>query len=89
MAVYGSYLLLTEVESRLSLAKDKLAFFHKKYGVSLDDLNKQGLPEDAGWEMHEDYVEWAGWQASFDEASETLNALRNIVDATDVISLAR
>lgn len=89
MAVYGSYLLLTEVESRLALAKDKLAFFQKKYGVLLDDLNKQGLPDDAGWEMHEDYVEWTGWQASFDEATETLNALKNIVDAADVISFAR
>jgi len=29
--------------------------------------------------MHEDYVEWTGWQASFDETTETLNALKNKV----------
>ncbi|OQY26732.1 MAG: hypothetical protein B6243_13835 [Anaerolineaceae bacterium 4572_5.2] len=89
MAVYGSYLLLTEVESRLALAKEKLAFFQKKYNISLTNLNEKGLPEDADWKMHEDYVEWSGWQVSYDEARETLDALRGIVDTANVIPLAR
>ncbi len=89
MAVYGSYLLLTEVESRLALAKERLAFFQKMYGISLADLNEKGLPENADWKMHEDYVEWSGWQVSYGEARETIDALRGIVDTANVIPFAR
>ncbi len=31
-------------------------------------------------EMHEDYVEWSGWQATYDEACQILDALRDILD---------
>lgn len=81
---YGALVLVRETESRLELAKRKLAEFARKYGITLDRLNQVGLPENAGLEEHEDYVEWSGWQSTHDEALEVLANLRAILEATDV-----
>jgi hypothetical protein len=79
---YGALVLARETESRLELAKRKLAEFEKKYGMTLARLNKVGLPDNAGLEAHEDYVEWSGWQSTHDEASEVLANLQAILEAT-------
>jgi hypothetical protein len=35
--------------------------FEAKYNTSLSRLEAQGLPDNAGYEMHEDYIMWRHW----------------------------
>lgn len=76
LALYGAHLLFTEMEGRLALATRELARFEHKYGMTLARLDEVGLPENAGLEAHEDYVEWSGWQATYDETSQILETLQ-------------
>ena len=71
----GIPLLLTETEGRLALAERKIAVFERKYHTTLARLRRDGLPDDATMEMHEDFIEWSGWQATREEAARILAAL--------------
>jgi hypothetical protein len=82
LARYGALALARDTESRLELAKRNLAEFERKYGMTLERLNQVGLPDNAGLEEHEDYVEWSGWQSTLDEATAVLRNLRVILEAT-------
>lgn len=86
---YGALVLERDTTSRLALARSKLDEFERKYGMTLDHLNEVGLPDDAGLEEHEDYVEWSGWQTTFDEATVTLNNLHVIIENTDARNSVR
>ncbi len=88
VALYGAHLLMTEMESRLALAARELTRFERKYGQTLAHLNEIGLPEDAGLEAHEDYVEWSGWQATHDETNQILITLKTILEAADAFTPA-
>jgi hypothetical protein len=76
----GAPLLLTEAEGRLALAERKLETFEQKYGTTLTQLRQNGLPNDASMEMHEDFVEWAGWQRTYEEASHILTSLQHLLE---------
>ena len=76
----GAPLLLTETEGRLALAERKIAAFERKYKSTLTSLNRDGLPDDASMAMHEDFVEWSGWQRTYEEASQTLAALPPLME---------
>jgi len=56
----GAPLLMTEAEGRLTLAERKIQAFEQKYGVTLSRLRREGLPDDASIEAHEDFIEWSG-----------------------------
>jgi hypothetical protein len=71
----GVPLLVTETEGRLALAERKIASFERKYHTTLAQLHQDGLPDDASMEMHEDFVEWSGWQATQAEAVSLLALL--------------
>jgi len=71
----GVPLLLTETEGRLALAERKIAGFERKYRTTLARLRQDGLPDDASMEMHEDFVEWSGWQCTREEAAQIIAAL--------------
>jgi hypothetical protein len=71
---FGIPLLLTETEGRLALAERKITAFERKYRTTLAQLRQDGLPDDASIEMHEDFVEWSGWQATQEEAVGLLAA---------------
>jgi hypothetical protein len=76
----GAPLLLTEAEGRLALAERKLEAFEQKYGTTLAQLRRDGLPDDASMEMHEDLVEWAGWQRTYEEASQIITSLQHLLE---------
>jgi len=65
---------MTQTESRLALAEYKIAAFERKYHTTLTRLRQDGLPDDASLEMHEDFVEWSGWQCTREEAVNLLAA---------------
>jgi hypothetical protein len=84
----GTPLLLTETEGRLALAERKIAAFERKYKTTLASLYRDGLPDDASMAMHEDFVEWSGWQRTYEEASQTLAALPPLLEQSLVASAA-
>jgi len=80
LAELGAPLLVTEAEGRLTLAERKIKAFEQKYGITLDQLREHGLPDDASIEMHEDFIEWSGWQRTYAEARQTLEALQPFLE---------
>lgn len=64
----GAPLLITEAEGRIALAERKVATFERKYNTTFEHLQEAGLPDDASIEVHEDFIEWAGWQRTYEEA---------------------
>ena len=79
---FGAPLLLTEAEGQLALAERKVKAFEQKYGTTLAQLRQDGLPNDASIEMHEDFIEWSGWQRTREEASQILASLRRLLSTT-------
>jgi len=76
----GAPLLRTEAEGRLALAERKIKTFELKYGTDFVELEHKGLPEDADIEMHEDFVEWSGWQRTLEETRQVIASLQPIVE---------
>jgi len=76
----GAPLLQIETESRLALAEYKIAIFERKYATTLSQLQREGLPEDASMEMHEDFVEWSGWQRTRTQARQIIVSLQPILE---------
>lgn len=76
----GAPLLLTEAEGRLVLAERKIRNFEQKYGTTLPRLRREGLPDNASIEMHEDFIEWAGWQRTYEEAHQILASLKPFME---------
>ncbi len=58
-----------ELRSELKAVRERI---ERKYGQSLAQLQCVGLPDDAGLEAHEDYVEWCSWQGREAELVERL-----------------
>lgn len=77
---FGAPLLLTEAEGQLALAERKIRAFEQKYGTTLARLCRDGLPDDASMEMHEDFIEWSGWQRTREEASQILTSLHHLLE---------
>jgi len=76
----GAPLLLTEAEGRLALAERKIETFEQQYGTTLAQLCRNGLPADASIEMHEDFIEWSGWQRTREEASQIIASLQHLLE---------
>lgn len=88
---YGAAIRLTSLKKRQFLAESKMRHFQEKYGTSLTQLEMEGLPDDAGFEMHEDYVMWHHWQRVLSRAQHDIAQLEmianhglQIVDLDDV-----
>jgi len=48
-----------ELSAELRNARQRISELEHKYSMSFSRLQKVGLPDDAGLEAHEDYVEWS------------------------------
>ncbi len=49
---------------KLSLAQNQIRQYEQKYNTTLSAL-PDGLPNDADFEMHEDFIEWEFWVDEF------------------------
>ena len=49
-----------------------------KKRLFLAELDAKGLPDDAGHEMHEDYIMWHHWAEVVDRAGKQVSALQVI-----------
>jgi len=75
----GAAVRLSYLKKRLFLAESKLQQFESQYGVSLAELDAQGLPDDADHAMHEDYVMWHHWADVIDKVKPDIAALEELV----------
>ncbi len=74
----GTAFRLLDLQKRLAQAQENVREFEAKYGTTLDVLESEGLPEDADYEMHEDYIEWHYWARVREKTQNTLDVLTSI-----------
>ena len=74
----GVTLKLSYLRKRLFLAQSKLQQFEEQYDVSLEQLDSEGLPDDAGYLMHEDFIMWHHWSEVADKVRQEIAALENV-----------
>jgi hypothetical protein len=74
----GTAFRLLDLQKRLAQARENVKSFEVKYGTTLDVLESEGLPEDASYEMHEDYIEWHYWARVRERTQTTLDVLASI-----------
>ena len=73
---------MEELEAKLQEARQHIATFEQKYGLTFARLQQAGLPDDANLEAHEDYVEWSSWEGRAAELKSKLEELQAIVECT-------
>ena len=71
---HGVALRLSNLRKRLFLAEGKVRHFEEKYKVTLSQLDADGLPDDADYEMHEDYIMWHHWAAVADKIKKDIES---------------
>ena len=77
---HGVAVRFAEWKKRLFLAESKVCFFEEKYNVTLSELDAKGLPDDAGYEMHEDYIQWQHWLDVRKKAKQMVKSLKVIAN---------
>jgi len=75
----GAFLRLTELKKRLDIAKLRIKEFGIKYRTTFTELSKRGLPETAGYEMHEDFMEWKHWIKVSQETDRIIKKISKII----------
>ncbi len=63
------------LEKRLARAQTKVQAFKARYNTTFNQLESDGLPDDADYAMHEDYVEWHYWSRMLERTRKTLDML--------------
>ena len=75
---HGADIRLSSLKQRLFLAQGKERSFEEKYRTTLKALNASGLPDQADYEMHEDYLMWMHWAEVAAQCEKDLAALEKI-----------
>lgn len=75
---HGAAIYLSDLKKRWFLAQAKIDHFEKKYGLSLTRLEERGLPTDADFQIHEDYVMWNHWSDTSDKLKKQINLLEKL-----------
>jgi hypothetical protein len=66
--------VISQQNERLLLAQGKVQGFQKKYGTTLAQFEALGVPENASYEAHEDYILWQHWATEVRRAKEELQS---------------
>jgi hypothetical protein len=75
---HGVALRVTALKQRLFLAESKIRAFAERYQTTLEQLDATGLPDDASYEMHEDYIMWHHWTAVAQQVAQDMQTLQAI-----------
>ena len=67
---------IQELEAQQAEARQRIAEFERKFGMSFVRLQREGLPEGADLPAHEDYVEWSSWEGLQVDLEQQLENLR-------------
>lgn len=66
---HGAALRLSDLKQRRFLAMSKIRQFEETYQTTLVQLEQNGLPDDADYEMHEAYIMWRHWASVVEDAT--------------------
>ena len=86
--VHGVALYQSMLKKRLVLAQAKIQQFEAKYQIPLSQLDNDGLPEDANYEMHEDYIMWHHWNDTVEKTNDQILHLEKIVENSSDVNEA-
>lgn len=75
---HGVALRVAELKKRLFLAESKVRHFEEQYRTTLDQLEATGLPDDASYEMHEEYILCHHWTAVARKVTQEIVSLQNL-----------
>jgi len=67
-----------ELKDELNHAEQAIAKFEARFGMSLTDLEKAGLPTNASFETHETYIEWQSWEIRRADLQKRLATLHSL-----------
>ena len=81
----GAQMHLTVLRKRLFLAESKVRYFEEKYGDVLRAWDTKGLPENADYEIHEDYVLWHHWVDTSKKVQQEIASLSEVVESWQVV----
>jgi hypothetical protein len=79
----GSILRLPYLEARLQQARDRVVRFEETYQTTIDDLSAQGLPDDANYQFHEDFIEWEYWHEVWHETEMIVRNVKQILNKAE------
>ena len=69
---------MTDLQKRLFLAESKLRWFSEHHHTTLEQLEAEGLPDDASIELHEDYILWRHWTTVARQTTQDIAAMQAI-----------
>ncbi len=75
---HGVVLRLSDLRKRHDLAESLVRQFEEKYGVTLNTLEREGLPNTSDFKMHEDYIMWHHWADVVEETKSRIASLEKI-----------
>ena len=70
---------IIELESELAQLERDVDAFERAYGMSLEELQHVGLPDDADQQAHEDYVAWMACEDRRVEVQDRLSGLKAMI----------
>lgn len=82
----GSMLRLPHLEGRLRQAAEQVTRFEVVHEKTLAELMAQGLPDDATYQVHEDFIEWEYWQDVLIETENIIKNVKRILEKADEAS---
>lgn len=85
----GSVLRLPHLEGRLRNAKEQVQQFELTYGKTLEQFRREGLPENANYQVHEDFIEWEYWHDVLAETEFTVRNVQKILTKAEEESVLR
>lgn len=78
---HGMAFYISSLKKKLFLAEAKIKEFENKYQTTIEKIDSKGLPDDANYEMHEDYVMWHHWN---DACQKLKNRIKGLLRASDI-----
>jgi hypothetical protein len=77
---HGVAIRFSDLNKQLFLALGKIRFFEEKYCIKLSELEEKGLPDDADYEMHEEYIMWHHWSEVAEKVRKQIEVLQPIIE---------
>jgi len=79
----GAVIRLPYLEGRLLKAREQIRRFEEKYRTTIVLLDSEGLPDDAGYEMHEDFIEWEYWNDVLRKTRSTIQNVNTLLEEAE------
>ncbi|MBI3800959.1 MAG: hypothetical protein HY268_28785 [Deltaproteobacteria bacterium] len=71
---------LPYLEGRVLQAQERIRRFEEHYKTTLENLKTRGLPENADYAMHEDFIEWEYCHDVLHETEMTVHSIKALLE---------